>query len=120
MTIAFVTYEVEPVYKMIEKVSSLHNKIELILEEAGYFNKEYSTPTMAIYRKFKDSIDELFNIDRIKLKFDLPQITKFNNDLTKFMIALANSLKFCENPISISIDIELVEYITFLTLYSGE
>ncbi len=106
------TYKLEDIHIMFSDFK-VHTKIEKILEKYGLFMKDYESlysPNIDDYM-FKE-LEPIF----LGSKYDIRNIVNLNNRVTKFVISLANSIKFGPTPISVSIDTELVEYILYISM----
>lgn len=116
---AYATYNIKDMTNIVSSVTGLHAKIELLLENAGVFmaKYEYNVPTPWRAQELQDG---LYSLITDKSKYTISQIVNFNNDLTKFIISFANIIKFSDSqqPTSISIDINLLEYIFFLKTHT--
>ena len=109
----YITYDTQVLATLLHKVSSLHSSIEFLLKDVGLFQAKYAynTPSLYAYNELKVKLYELITN---KSKYDIPQISDLNNELTRFMISFANTIKFGPSSINVSVDISLMEYILFL------
>ena len=116
---AYATYNIKDMTIIVSSITDLHAKIEVLLDNAGVFMAKYENNEPAPAR-VQELQDGLYSLITDESKYTISQIVNFNNDLTKFIISFANIIKFSDSqqPTSISIDINLLEYIFFLKIHT--
>lgn len=113
----YVTYSITDISGLLINASMMHTKIEKILEWHHLFLRDYKTMSMsgAAMQELGRDLGELITT---KTKYDDECIVTLNNRLTKFIVAFANTLKIGDaSPQTVSIEVELMEYVLFLGLF---